>query len=106
MPGIPDGITLPQYDERLEEWISVWSFTMCEAAIHAMRVPQDQKRCRTHILHVTLRGRTQQEHKGNSKHYFAVVSAVARPIVEARKRIGESRRAALQHVSGDDDTHT
>lgn len=91
--ALPDGLTLAQYDQRLEEWISVWSFTMCEAAIHAMRVPQDQKRCRTHVLHVTLKGRPHEEHKGNMKYYFEVTSAIARPIVEARKRYGEFQRA-------------
>lgn len=73
--GLLDGVSLTQYSERLTEWIDVWSATMAEAAIHAMQLPDDIKRCREHILHLQVAGRPESEHHGNPKLFF-MISAV------------------------------
>lgn len=73
----------------LEEWIRVYSLTMCDAAIHACKLMDDVKRCRSHVLHVTLNGRTKNVHKGKPKAFFEVESAVARTIKEAKTLGGE-----------------
>lgn len=86
--SIPDGINFSEYDARLEDWVSIWVMTFCEAALHALRLPDDLNRCETHLLHVTLKGRPKEEHKGEPKLFFEVVSAVPRTIERCRELPG------------------
>lgn len=81
---VPDGISLSEYDARLEEWVHVWQMTLCQAALHGLHVPDDLNRCKTHLLHVTLRGRPRTEHKGQPKLFFEAVSAVPRTVENAQ----------------------
>lgn len=67
------GMTLTELDTRLEKWISFHKPTLMGACIHALELPRDITRSRTHILHMKVIPRT--DHGGSVGRYFRVRSA-------------------------------
>jgi len=72
---LPDGITLKELDTRLEKWISWHNPTLMGATIHALSLPTDINRARTHVLNVTVRPRPLSEHGGKVSKYFKIITA-------------------------------
>lgn len=68
-------MTLKELDTRLEKWISWHNPTLMGATIHALSLPTDINRARTHVLHVTVRPRPLAEHSGKVSKYFKITAA-------------------------------
>lgn len=67
------GITITELDTRLEKWIAFHNPTLMGATIHALGLPRDLNRCRTHVLKMKVRPR--YDHGGSPGKYFRVEEA-------------------------------
>lgn len=66
-------MTLSELDARLEKWVKFHNPTLMGACIHALALPLDITRARTHLLHLKVRPRI--DHGGSAAKYFRVQSA-------------------------------
>jgi len=78
---LPDGMTLTELDARHEKWIGFHNPTFMGACIHALSLPRDITRSRTHVLHLTVAPRT--DHGGSAAKYFRVRDAEPIAIAQA-----------------------
>src|ERR1700729_3124065 len=78
---ITPGMTLTELDARLEKWIGFHNPTFMGACIHALSLPRDITRSRTHVLHLTVAPRT--DHGGSAAKYFRVRDAEPIAIAQA-----------------------
>jgi splicing suppressor protein 51 len=74
-------MTLKELDTRLEKWIKFHNPTLMGACIHALALPRDITRSRTHVLHLKVVPRI--DHGGSASKYFRVISAEPLAIAEA-----------------------
>lgn len=81
---LPSGVTLHELDERLARWVKFHQTTMGSAAIHALGLPKDLARTKTHVLHLILSART--DHGDRASKIFRVVDAKVYAITKARSR--------------------
>ncbi|KAI9001477.1 hypothetical protein BD414DRAFT_432080 [Trametes punicea] len=81
-----DGISLHELDQRLEKWVRFHSPTLMGATVHALRLPDDVQRSRTHLLYVRLEPRRQAEHQGAAGKFFRVCDAEVVPWDDALHR--------------------
>ncbi|KDR79804.1 hypothetical protein GALMADRAFT_241889 [Galerina marginata CBS 339.88] len=51
---LPRGLTLLELDQKLEKWVKFHSNLLMAATIHALSLPKDIKRARTHLLRVKV----------------------------------------------------
>ncbi|KAI0667954.1 hypothetical protein C8Q78DRAFT_954843, partial [Trametes maxima] len=72
-----DGISLREFDLRLERWIKYHQSTLLAAAWHALRLPEDVTRANEHVLYVKLEARPWADHSGAAAMFFRVNSAEA-----------------------------
>lgn len=81
---LPDGISMQELDQRLEKWVKFHHQTLMAACLHALRLPDDESRARTHVMHLILLPR--QDHGGHPGKWFKVVDAKALEWSEAEKK--------------------
>ncbi|KAI0750175.1 hypothetical protein C8Q80DRAFT_1269923 [Daedaleopsis nitida] len=81
-----DGISIYELDQRLEKWVRFHNTNLMIATIHALRIPVDISRARTHLLYVSLAPRGQDEHQGHAAKFFRVVDAVVIEVEDALRR--------------------
>ncbi|KAI0763328.1 hypothetical protein BD413DRAFT_606714 [Trametes elegans] len=81
-----DGISMHELDQRLEKWVRFHSPTLLTATVHALRLPEDVGRTRTHILYARLEPRGQAEHQGAPAKFFRVVDAEVITWADAERR--------------------
>jgi splicing suppressor protein 51 len=74
-------MTLKELDTRLEKWIGFHNPTLMGACIHALALPRDITRSRTHVLHLKVVPRS--DHGGSVSKYFRVRAAEPLAIAEA-----------------------
>lgn len=74
-------MSLTELDTRLEKWIKFHNPTLMGACIHALALPRDITRSRSHVLHLKVRPRT--DHGGSAAKYFRVVEAEPIEIAQA-----------------------
>lgn len=74
-------MTLKELDARLEKWIKFHNPTLMGACIHALDLPRDITRSRSHVLHIQVWPRI--DHGGSASKYFRIVSAEPLAITEA-----------------------
>ncbi|KDQ10965.1 hypothetical protein BOTBODRAFT_136248 [Botryobasidium botryosum FD-172 SS1] len=84
--SIPDEVTMSELDQRLEKWINLHRPPLMNISYHALRLPEDLSRARTHVLYIKLRARPIAEHGGSPGRYFAVEDAYPLAITEAVTR--------------------
>ncbi|KDQ06990.1 hypothetical protein BOTBODRAFT_149392 [Botryobasidium botryosum FD-172 SS1] len=82
--GLPDGISMYELDQRLEKWIKLHRTTLMTTCIHALRLPEDLSRARSHVLYLKLRACANDEHEGSARKYFAVEDAYPVAVAEAQ----------------------
>ncbi|KDQ06991.1 hypothetical protein BOTBODRAFT_181053 [Botryobasidium botryosum FD-172 SS1] len=82
--GLPDGISMYELDQRLEKWVRLHKTTLLATCIHALRLPDDVSRARSHVLYLRLRACASDEHGGSARKYFAVEDAYPVAVAEAR----------------------
>jgi len=78
---LPDGMTLSELDARLAKWIAFHNPTLMGACIHALALPRDITRSRTHVLRVVVAPRT--DHGGSTAKYFRIREAEPLAIAQA-----------------------
>lgn len=71
---LPDGMSLTEMDQRLEKWIKFHKNTLMAMTIHALSLPKDITRTRTHIVRMIVAPRL--DHGGAPSKYFRVRDAV------------------------------
>jgi splicing suppressor protein 51 len=76
-------MTLSEMDTRLAKWISFHNPTLMGACIHALALPRDISRSRTHVLRMVVAPRT--DHGGSVAKYFRVLGAEPIEIAQAMK---------------------
>jgi splicing suppressor protein 51 len=74
-------MTLSELDARLEKWISFHNPTLMGACIHALELPRDITRSKTHVLHMIVAPRT--DHGGSAAKYFRVLKAEPLAVAQA-----------------------
>ncbi|KAI0648661.1 hypothetical protein C8Q79DRAFT_904985, partial [Trametes meyenii] len=72
-----DGISLREFDLRVERWVKYHQSTLLAAAWHALRLPEDITRTTTHLLYVKLEARPWADHSGLAAKFFRIDSAEA-----------------------------
>lgn len=75
-------MTFTELDLRLERWIKFHKSTLMAATIHALALPRDITRSRTHVVKMTVRPRL--DHKGVSAKFFRIIDATVVDIAEAQ----------------------
>lgn len=78
---LPDEMNLVELDRRLAEWIKFHKGTLMVCSYHALSLPIDISRTRTHILHIIVEPRT--DHERNPAKYFRVKTATVPSYAEA-----------------------
>jgi mitochondrial splicing suppressor protein 51 len=84
MIPLPDGLTLCDLDQRLEKWVKFHNATLMCATIHALRLPRDITRTRTHVLSIFITPRL--DHRDAPGKYFRVRFAEPLTIAEAKEK--------------------
>jgi len=79
--SLPEGMTLSELDGRLAKWVNFHNPTLMGTCIHALALPQDITRARTHILRLVVAIRT--DHGGSSAKYFRVCEAEPLAVTQA-----------------------
>jgi len=72
-----------ELDQRLEKWIQLHKTTLLTTCIHALRLPEDLSRARTHVMYLKLRACANDEHGGSARKHFAVEDAYPVVVAEA-----------------------
>ncbi|KAF9461706.1 hypothetical protein BDZ94DRAFT_1283392 [Collybia nuda] len=70
---LPPGVTFVELDNRLEKWIKFHNSTLMAATIHALSLPLDLTRSKTHVLQMSVRPRT--DHNGVAAKFFRIIDA-------------------------------
>jgi len=78
---LPEGLTLPELDKRLEKWIKYHTPTIMSASYHALSLPTDINRAGKYLLHIIVEPRT--DHGGSPAKYFRVRTARVPSVTEA-----------------------
>jgi splicing suppressor protein 51 len=92
--SLPQGITLTDLDQRLEKWIKFHNSTLMAATIHALALPRDIKRSRTHIVRMQVSYR--EDNNGAPGKFFRVDGAEAIEMDEARRLGGAWPESLVQ----------
>ncbi|KAH9838731.1 uncharacterized protein C8Q71DRAFT_856660 [Rhodofomes roseus] len=101
---LPNGISLHELDQRLEKWVRWQHPTLMWATIHALRLPDDLARARTHVLHVRLQARA--DHADATAKFFRVLDASVVPVADALafREPWPASLAALRDMQEDSET--
>lgn len=87
-------MTLTDLDQRLEKWIKFHNSTLMAATIHALALPRDIKRSRTHIVRMQVSYR--EDNNGAPGKFFRVDRAEAIEMDEARRLGGAWPESLVQ----------
>jgi mitochondrial splicing suppressor protein 51 len=79
--ALPDGMDLPELNSRLADWIKFHKGTLMVCSYHALSLPTDISRTKTHIMHVIVEPRA--DHGRNPAKYFRVKTATVPSYAEA-----------------------
>ncbi|KAJ6558797.1 hypothetical protein DFH09DRAFT_1262088 [Mycena vulgaris] len=85
-PMNPYSISLTELDQRLEKWIKYHNSTLMAATIHALALPRDLTRSRTHVVRLVVQPREDIDLPASK--FFRVVEAEAVKIADAEQRGG------------------
>ena len=96
MIPLPEGMSLTDMDQRLEKWVKFHHFTLMAATIHALALPRDPTRSRTHVIHIILLPRI--DHNGSASKFFRICDASVLEISEAMN-MRDPWRASLEQVA-------
>lgn len=74
---------MKELDQRLAQWIKFHTDTLMQCSYHALALPNDIGRTKTHIFRVFVEPRL--DHGGKASKYFRVTNATVPPIQEAMR---------------------
>ncbi|KAF8888620.1 hypothetical protein BD779DRAFT_1717513 [Infundibulicybe gibba] len=90
------GVSFAELDKRLEKWIKFHNTILMAATIHALDLPRDITRTRTHVLRLCVHPR--EDHGGSASKYFRVSTAYAIEMKEAQN-LPDPWRESLQQLA-------
>ncbi|KAI0328260.1 hypothetical protein GY45DRAFT_1362774 [Cubamyces sp. BRFM 1775] len=70
-----DGLSLIEFDRRLEKWVHWHTLTLMSATVDALRLTESLLRARDYVLYIRLEARPQAEHNGTTATFFRVLDA-------------------------------
>lgn len=71
--GLPQGLTISDFDQKLEKWVRFHNILLMAATIHALGLPRDIKRSRSYMLRVKVSYR--EDHGGVTSKLFRLDDA-------------------------------